>query len=89
MIASSRGDQITKSKPAPGIYLQTADRLGVDPTRCLALEDSNAGVLSAASAGMRVFMVPDLLSPSEEAPAAADKVVASLEDVWGELEGWI
>ena len=41
-----------EGKPSPAIYLLTAKRLGVSPTRCIAIEDSKNGVLSAKNAGM-------------------------------------
>lgn len=41
-----------KAKPNPDIYLFAADRLGVDPTTCLAIEDSAHGVQAAKNAGM-------------------------------------
>jgi HAD superfamily hydrolase (TIGR01509 family) len=46
-------------KPHPGAYLTTADKLGVDPTACLAFEDSFHGAISAKSARMRVVAVPE------------------------------
>jgi HAD superfamily hydrolase (TIGR01509 family) len=72
------GDQVVKGKPAPDIYLAAARRLGVEPARCIALEDSNAGVLAASAAGMITIMVPDLKPPSPEAQRAAFCVVSSL-----------
>jgi HAD superfamily hydrolase (TIGR01509 family) len=45
-------------KPAPDIYIEAASRLGVDPLRCLALEDAAAGMMAAQSAGMTVVCVP-------------------------------
>jgi beta-phosphoglucomutase-like phosphatase (HAD superfamily) len=77
------GDQVGKErgKPAPDIYLATARRLGVEPARCLAVEDSNAGVLSARAAGMVAVQVPDVTPPSAEARAAAFRVLTSLHEV--------
>lgn len=54
------------SKPSPDPFLKAAERLGVEPARCLALEDSHNGVRSAAAAGMMTFMVPDLVAPTPE-----------------------
>jgi HAD superfamily hydrolase (TIGR01509 family) len=48
------GDQVTKGKPDPEIYLKAAALLNVEPSDCLAFEDSKNGVKSAKSAGMRV-----------------------------------
>jgi beta-phosphoglucomutase-like phosphatase (HAD superfamily) len=41
-----------EGKPSPAIYLYTAQRLGVDPARCVVAEDSRNGVLAARAAGM-------------------------------------
>ena len=46
-------------KPHPGAYLSTAAKLGVDPTGCLAVEDSFNGAISAKAARMRVVVVPE------------------------------
>ncbi|MGH9766261.1 MAG: HAD family hydrolase, partial [Blastocatellia bacterium] len=72
------GDQVVNGKPAPDIYLESARRLGVAPERCVAIEDSDAGVLAASAAGMITVMAPDLKPPSAEARSAAFYVVASL-----------
>ena len=46
-------------KPHPGAFLSTAAKLGVDPTGCLAVEDSFNGAVSAKAARMRVVAVPE------------------------------
>lgn len=61
----ARGDY-TRGKPAPDPFLRAAERLGAGPGACLALEDSPHGLRAAASAGMVVVMVPDLLPASED-----------------------
>ena len=48
-------DLVGRGKPHPDIFLHAAERLGADPARCLALEDSVNGVLSARAAGMEVW----------------------------------
>ena len=53
-------------KPAPDPFLKAAERLGVAPALCLALEDSHNGVRSASAAGMMTVMVPDLIPPTDE-----------------------
>ena len=45
------GDEVSESKPSPAPYLLAARRLGVDPTRCIAIEDSPTGTASAVAAG--------------------------------------
>ena len=74
------GDQVAHQKPAPDIYLEAARRLGVDPVCCIALEDSDRGILAASRAGMVPLLVPDLKQPSEEAVRAAFRVLRSLHE---------
>jgi HAD superfamily hydrolase (TIGR01509 family) len=74
------GDQVSRGKPAPDIYLEAARRLNVPPASCLALEDSGHGIQSARAAGMRTMLVPDLKPPTAEALAAASWVFPSLHE---------
>ena len=74
------GDQVAQGKPAPDIYLAAAQRLAIDPSQCIALEDSDAGVLSASAAGMVPVCIPDLKPPSEAAVLAAFRVLPSLDE---------
>lgn len=60
------GDEVTKSKPDPEIFLKVAEKLNVLPENCIVLEDSRFGVYAAKNAGMYPIMVPDLLTPDEE-----------------------
>jgi HAD superfamily hydrolase (TIGR01509 family) len=55
-----------QGKPHPEPFMRAAEVLGVAPEDCLALEDSHNGVRSAAAAGMRTVMVPDLLPATDE-----------------------
>ena len=68
-------------KPAPDPFLTAAERLGVAPRLCLALEDSHNGVRSAAAAGMMTIMVPDLLPPTEEIRGLCTAIAADLHEV--------
>ncbi|MGD9710673.1 MAG: HAD family hydrolase [Thermomicrobiales bacterium] len=51
------GDDVTRGKPAPDLFLLTAERLGVEPSHAVVLEDSPLGVAAAIAAGMRVIAV--------------------------------
>lgn len=53
------GEQFTKSKPHPEIYLHTARALKVEPEECLVLEDSTIGITAASRAGMKVAALID------------------------------
>jgi len=69
-------------KPAPDIYLHTAKQLGIDPTKCLALEDSKAGTQAALAAGMTCYTVPDLShSKMSDFDGITDNLFDSLHDV--------
>ena len=52
------GDDVERGKPHPDPYLLAAERLGVDITKCVAIEDSPTGVASALAAGAYVLAVP-------------------------------
>lgn len=69
-----------RGKPHPAVYLTTARRLGVAPGRCLAFEDSPAGIRSARAAGMSVIAVPHPDMRGHAAYDEADRVLASLSD---------
>ncbi|HKP14912.1 MAG TPA: HAD family phosphatase [Gemmatimonadaceae bacterium] len=51
------GDDVAHHKPAPDAYLDAMARLGVSPTECIAFEDSESGIASAAAAGIPVVKV--------------------------------
>ncbi len=55
---------VAAPKPAPDPYLLAAERLGHDPARCIAFEDSDTGAAAARAAGMIVVQVPDM-APSD------------------------
>lgn len=76
----AQGDY-ARGKPAPDPYLKAAERLGVDPGLCLALEDSYNGVRAAAAAGMMTVMVPDLLDPTEEMRRLCIRIARDLHEV--------
>ncbi len=73
--------EYASGKPAPDPFLKAAERLGVEPRLCLALEDSHSGVRSASSAGMMTVMVPDLLEPTDEIRALCTVVARDLHEV--------
>jgi len=85
------GDKVSRSKPAPDLFLYAADRLGVAPDRCVVIEDSANGVRAARAAGMRVigFRNPN---SGEQDLSAADEEVDRMEDCglmilkWGRAE---
>ena len=75
------GDQVTKSKPDPEIFLKACDALGVRPEDGVGLEDSFNGVRSCKASGLFTIMVPDIIQPDDEMKALADIILPSLKDV--------
>lgn len=80
------GNDVQHPKPAPDIYLLAAQRMGAAPGRCVALEDSPAGVTAALAAGLTVIQVPDLVAPDEALRARGHRIVASLHQARQLLE---
>lgn len=78
------GEAVQNGKPAPDIYVEAARQLGVDPTRCLVVEDALTGVRAGRAAGCTVVAVPDArFSDQERAQlfaAESDFVLSSLWD---------
>lgn len=72
---------VKRGKPEPDIYIYAAEQLGLPPCECYALEDSPNGVKSAAGAGCRTIMVPDLTEPDEELLGVEFAVAKSLRGV--------
>ena len=80
------GPMVEHGKPAPDIYLYTAQKLGVEPSRCIALEDSPNGIISAHKAGMYPVMIPDLTQPDGELQKLIYRKCDDLLGVIGVLE---
>ena len=77
--ATVSSEEVVRGKPSPDVYLEAARRLGVEPGRCAAVEDSANGIRAAVAAGMRVVAYPNRHYPPEtEALALAHTVIGSL-----------
>src|SRR5262249_10923900 len=72
------GDEVERGRPAPDGFLLAARRLGVQPERCLVVEDSRNGVLAGKAADMSVIAIP-CPATSHEDFSAADLVLPSLK----------
>lgn len=86
--AFAGGDEVARAKPDPALYLLAAERLGVDPSECIAFEDSENGAKAALAAGLRVVVVPDLKHPPEAITGRAFHVLESLHDAVPHLPRW-
>jgi HAD superfamily hydrolase (TIGR01509 family) len=75
-------EEVDRGKPAPDVFLEALRRLGVDSGAAAGVEDSHNGILAARAAGLRVIAVPNReFPPGPEALAAADVVLASLDEL--------
>ena len=72
------GDQIENGKPAPDLFLLAAQEISTPPGQCVVIEDSEAGIIGAKSAGMIPIMVPSTIAPSTTAKELSYAVVPSL-----------
>ena len=75
-------EEVPRGKPFPDVYLTAADRLGLAPQTCAAVEDSSNGLRSAAAAGLAVIAVPHgVYPPAADALAVASLVIDDLNDL--------
>jgi HAD superfamily hydrolase (TIGR01509 family) len=72
-------EEVARGKPAPDVYLEAANRLGITPATCVAVEDSSNGLRAASAAGMTVIAVPrPEYPPADDALQKARLVLDSL-----------
>lgn len=83
--ALATGDEVQNGKPAPDIFLLAAERLGMPPEHCLALEDSAPGCQAAIAAGMLTIAIPGPHAGADEFNFV-DYVLGSLNDVADRLD---
>ena len=75
-------EEVGRGKPAPDVYLTVAQRLGVEPNNCTAVEDSTNGLRSAHHAGMRLIAAPrPEFPPQPDALALAEVVIDDLDQL--------
>jgi HAD superfamily hydrolase (TIGR01509 family) len=86
--ATVSSEEVASGKPAPDVFLEAARRLGVDPARCAAIEDSRNGIRAAHAAGMRIIAIPNRrYPPPADALALADVRLDSLSQLAYEVVG--
>lgn len=75
------GDQVTRAKPDPEIFLTAARMLGIAPQECWVIEDSPNGIEAAHRAGCRPILVPDRAVPTEAIKSLCTGVYRDLTEV--------
>lgn len=76
------GDQVDYGKPAPDIFLKTAESMHVEPEHCVVLEDTLVGLLAARAAGMMPVLIPNFSTPSEQMKSLAEIVLPSISELY-------
>ena len=79
------GDEVTKGKPNPEVFLKACQKGHVQPHEALVLEDSEAGIQAAYHAQIPVICIPDMKYPTEEYASKTYKILDSLDEVIDEL----
>jgi len=75
-------EEVERGKPAPDVYLEAARRLGAEPSRTVAIEDSASGIRSAHAAGMHLVAIPNrAFPPPADVLALANVVLASIKEL--------
>ena len=80
------GSQVPRKKPAPDIFLEACRRLGLEPSRCLVVEDAVAGVAAAKAGGCRCLALTT--SFAREQLGEADWVAPDLSEAPAEALAW-
>jgi len=80
------GDMVENGKPNAEIYLKACDAIRERPRNCMALEDSQSGILSAFRAGCKAVMIPDLWEADEKTESMLYAKAKSLDEVVGILK---
>ncbi len=75
------GDEVSKGKPNPEVFLRACQKLNVDPSEAIVLEDSEAGILAAKNAGIKVICIPDMKYPEPQYEEMTYKVLEDLSQV--------
>jgi HAD superfamily hydrolase (TIGR01509 family) len=83
------GDEVQRGKPHPEIFLRAATELNRSPERCLMVEDSENGLLSASEAGGQPILIHDIKAPRAEIEARAFKSYSGMMDFLSDLANCI
>ncbi len=81
------GDEVTKGKPDPEVFLNSCDKLGVLPNEAIVLEDSEAGIQAAYSAKIPVICIPDMKYPEDDYANMTTRILYSLDEVIDYIKG--
>ncbi len=75
------GDEVTKGKPNPEVFLKSCQKLGVNVDEAIVLEDSEAGIQASYDAGIKVICIPDMKYPEKQYEEETFKILKDLNGV--------
>lgn len=71
--------EVARGKPHPDIFLYAADKMRVEPRRCIVVEDTPIGVAAGVAAGMKVFGYAELMNPQRLKESGASLVFTEMK----------
>jgi HAD superfamily hydrolase (TIGR01509 family) len=82
------GSDVTNKKPDPEIFLKAATKMGVEPGKCIVLEDAKSGIAAAKAAGMTCIGITSAFSRSELSETDVDYVIDDIRDAMPIIKEW-
>ena len=79
--STTGGHEVKKGKPHPEIFLTAAEKIGVNPSDCLAFEDTLSGILSAKAAGMDVIGVTTMFDEKILMKMGCKRTINNYEEI--------
>ena len=80
------GDEVTKGKPNPEVFLKSCQKLGVNVDEAIVLEDSEAGIQASYDANIKVICIPDMKYPENQYEEKTFKILKDLTEVTAYLK---
>lgn len=80
------GDEVTKGKPNPEVFLKSCQKLGVNVDEAIVLEDSEAGIQASYDANIKVICIPDMKYPEKQYKEKTFKILKDLTEVTAYLK---
>lgn len=80
------GDEVTKGKPNPEVFLKSCQKLGVNVDEAIVLEDSEAGIQASYDANIKIICIPDMKYPEKQYEEKTFKILKDLTEVTAYLK---
>ncbi len=80
------GDEVTKGKPNPEVFLKSCQKLDVNVDEAIVLEDSEAGIQASYDANIKVICIPDMKYPEKQYEEKTFKILKDLTEVTAYLK---